>query len=170
MKNDKQKKNLDENEEKSDIIEEPEIVSEEDSENSTLQKKVEELEDQLKRTLADFQNREKRIIEERQEWIKSASRDLIIRLLPVLDTLILANQHDKSEGLNISAQQFLDVLKTEGVEPIKTEGKDFDPILMECVQTEEGKEGKVLEEIRSGYTLNEKVIRPALVKVGKENN
>lgn len=161
MKNEGKKKKQDDNEEKSDIIEEPA------NESSTLQKKVEELEDQVKRTLADFQNREKRIFEERQEWIKTASRDLIVRLLPVLDTIILAKQHDKSEGLRIAVQQFLDVLKAEGVEQIKTEGKDFDPILMECVQTEVGTEGKVLKEIRMGYELNGRVIRPALVKVGK---
>lgn len=128
----------------------------------------EELENQLKRALADYQNLEKRVGQERLEWIRSANKELMLRLLPVLDTLMLASQHVADKGLQLSIQQFLDVLKSEGVERIETVGKHFDPKQMECVQTEEGEEGKVLEEVRPGYTLYDQVLRVAQVKVGKK--
>ena len=82
-----------------------------------------ELENLLKRALADYQNLEKRTEEERQEWIKSGNRNLILNLLPVLDTLFLAQKHIQDEGLNLSIQKFLDVLSEEGVSRIKTENE-----------------------------------------------
>ena len=90
-----------------------------------------------------------------------------MRILPVLDTLILAKQHSEDKSLDVSVKQFLDILKSEGVEEIETEGKDFDPHTMEAVATEEGKEGQVTSEIQTGYIMNDKLLRPALVKVGK---
>lgn len=136
----------------------------------TLQKRIEELEHQLKRALADYQNLEKRVQQERGEWIRSANKDLILRLLPALDTLLLAGKHVVDQGLALSIQQFLDALKEEGVACVETEGKDFDPLLMECVETQQGEENRVIEEVRAGYTLHGRVIRPAQVKVGKREN
>lgn len=133
-----------------------------------------ELEAQVKRTLADYQNLEKRSQEEKYYWIKTANKELLLRLLPVLDTLTLAHKHAKDESLSVSIQQFLDVLKGEGVTRVETKGKEFDPKTMECVVTEDvdpttasGQEGKVLEELRTGYMLRDMVLRPAQVKVGK---
>lgn len=137
---------------------------------NTLQKRIEELEHQLKRALADYQNLEKRVQQEKGEWIRSANKDLILRLLPALDTLLLAGKHVSDQGLALSIQEFLDVLKEEGVARIETEGKDFDPLLMECVETQEGQEGKVYSEVRVGYTLHGRAVRPAQVKVGKGEN
>lgn len=131
---------------------------------------VKDLENQLKRALADYQNLEKRVVEERSSFIRSANRDLILRLLPVLDTLMLAQKHVVNEGLTLSIQQFLDAIKDEGVERIVTEGKDFDPALMECINTQEGQEGKVLFEVRTGYTLHGTVLRAAQVTVGKKDH
>lgn len=130
-------------------------------------KKSEELENKYKRALADYQNLEKRVKEERSNWIKTANKELILRLLPVLDTLILAGQHVQDQGLKLGIQHFLSVLKSEGVEKIETVGKQFDPATMECIEIVSGEEGKVLEEIRAGYKVNEQVLRPAQVKVGK---
>lgn len=144
------------------------VVARELSELSKLKKRNEELENQVKRVLADYQNLEKRVREERINWIKTANKELLLRLLPVLDTLILAGQHVQNQGLQLSIQQFLGVLKNEGVERIETVGKEFDPKLMECVDTVEGEEGKVVEEVRAGYTLNDQVIRPAQVRVGRQ--
>jgi len=134
----------------------------------TLKQKIEELENQNKRILADYQNLEKRVAEERQEWILKANKDLLLRLLPVLDTLILATIHSKDQNLTVSLQQFLEVLKQEGVEKIKTIGANFDPHLMECIETVGGEEGKVIEEIRAGYMLYDKVLRVAQVKIGRQ--
>lgn len=140
----------------------------ESDEIETVKQRAEELENNYKRALADYQNLQKRVQEEKSEWIRSSNRDLLLRLLPVLDTLILAEKHLKDQGLTVSINQFLDTLKSEGVTRIKTEGEDFNPHLMECVTTEPGEEGKVLEELRAGYMLYDKVLRPAQVKVGKE--
>ena len=129
--------------------------------------KIENLENQLKRALADYQNLEKRINGEKSEWIKLANKDLLLRLLPGLDSLILAERHTKDEGVKLSIKHFLDSLEEVGVKKIETEGKDFDPNLMEAVGTISGDEGKVVEEVRAGYTLFGSVLRPAQVIVGK---
>lgn len=141
---------------------------EENKETLELKKQNEELELQVKRILADYQNLEKRVACERKELIICANKDLIMRLLPVLDTLTMAEKHSEDQGLKLSVKQFIDVLKTEGVEKIETEGKDFDPRTMECVEVKKGEEGKVLSEVRAGYSLNERVLRAAQVMVGKE--
>ncbi|MBI1982108.1 MAG: nucleotide exchange factor GrpE [Candidatus Levybacteria bacterium] len=136
-------------------------------ETEELKQRIEDLENKYKRALADYQNLEKRAKEERSAWIKTANKELILQLLPVLDTLILADQHVPNEGLQLSIQQFISALKTEGVEKVETIGKQFDPITMECIETLSGEEGKVLEEVRFGYKLYDLVLRPAQVKVGK---
>ncbi|MGI8420070.1 MAG: nucleotide exchange factor GrpE [Candidatus Levyibacteriota bacterium] len=121
-----------------------------------------------KRALADYQNLQKRTQEDRQQWILGANRELLLRIMTVLDTLMLAQQHVQDKNLEVSIQQFLDVLKSEGVIRIETEGKKFDPHLMEAIATGEGKEGEVLEELRAGFLLHDKLLRAAQVKVGKE--
>lgn len=126
-----------------------------------LKQKTEELENNYKRALADYQNLEKRVREERNDRILRANKDLLLHLLPVLDTLMLAKKHIKvgDEGLDLSIKQFHDVLKNENVERIETVGKNFDPHFMECIETVDGEEGKVIEEIRAGYMLYDKVLR-----------
>lgn len=127
---------------------------------------VEEITNQLKRAVADYQNLEKRIADQKSNWIMSANKDLILRLLPGLDSLLLAEKHTNDEGVKISIKHFVDSLESEGVKEIKTEGAEFDPNLMEAISTKEGEEGKVVEEVKPGYTLNGEVIRPAQVVVG----
>ncbi|MCL5433070.1 MAG: nucleotide exchange factor GrpE [Patescibacteria group bacterium] len=139
------------------------IIKEEES-----KKELEELEGKYKRALADYQNLEKRVAEQKSEWAKSANRELLLKLLPVLDNLELALKHTEDEGLKISVVQFLSALKSEGVEKIEVLGKEFDPNVMECIGTGEGEENKVIEEIRPGYTLFDRVLRPAQVRVGKK--
>lgn len=135
------------------------------NETKELQEKVQDLENQLKRAVADYQNLEKRVSEEKSEWIKMANRDLLLKLLPVFDSLILAQRHIQDEGLNLSVKQFLDVLRNVGVERINTQNQTFDPSTMEAIE-KTGDEGKVLEETRAGFTLFGKMLRPAQVKVG----
>ena len=142
--------------------------TEDNKEIEQLNQKVEEFETKYKRALADYQNLEKRVSEQRLDLIKGANKDLLLRLLPVLDTLVLANQHVQNEGLQVSINQFLDTLKSEGVTRIETIGKEFDPALMEVIATEAGDEDKVLEEMRAGFLIHDKLLRPAQVKVGKK--
>lgn len=135
------------------------------NETKELQEKVQDLENQLKRAVADYQNLEKRVSEEKSEWIKMANRDLLLKLLPVFDSLILAQRHIQDEGLNLSVKQFLDVLRDVGVERINTQNQTFDPSKMEAIE-KTGDEGKVIDETRAGFTLFGKMLRPAQVKVG----
>jgi molecular chaperone GrpE len=128
------------------------------------------LENQLKRALADYQNLEKRVVSEKSEWIKIANKGLLLRLLPALDNLSLAEKHTQDEGVKLSISQILNAFKEEGIEKIDTVGKDFDPNSMEAVSTIQGDEGKVVEELRAGYTLFGQVLRPAQVMVGKQQN
>lgn len=146
---------------------------EERDEYEELEQRAQEWEEKYKRALADYQNLVKRVQEEKADWIRSANRELLLRILPLLDTLILAGQHSEDQTLKVTLQQFLDLLKAEGVERIKTDGKDFDPHLMEAIESVEvdpteasGQEGKVVEEVRAGYILHDKLLRPAQVKVG----
>lgn len=127
---------------------------------------LEHIENQLKRALADYQNLEKRIAEEKSVWIKIANKDLLLKLLPGLDSLILAENHTQDEGVKLSIRHFLDALEQVGVKQIETVGKDFDPKFMEAVSTTEDQEGKVIKEVRQGYTLFDIILRPAQVVVG----
>ena len=174
------KQNTDE-ELKEELIEEAEkeeLTLEADEEIEEIEKEeekpgddqVKQLENQLRRALADYQNLERRVADQKSNWIMSANKDLILRLLPGLDNLLLADKHTQDEGVKIAIKHFLDILESDGVQKIKTENADFDPNLMEAVTTTEGEEGKVVEEIKAGYTLNGEVIRPAQVIVGKAAN
>lgn len=136
-------------------------------EKKVEQTELENLENQLKRALADYQNLEKRIAEEKAGWIKISNKDLILRLLPGIDNLLLAEKHTQDEGVKLSIKHFLDALENEGVKKIETEGRDFDPKLMEAVGTIKGEDNKVVEEVRSGYMIYDSVLRPAQVMVGK---
>lgn len=133
-----------------------------------LKSKIEELENQVKRIFADYQNLQKRVEIERREWLIKANKDLILRFLPALDFLLLSSKHIRDEGLSLSIQKFFDILKSEGVEKIETVGKEFDPNTMEGITTITGEENKVMEELRKGYKMGDQILRPAQVAVGKK--
>ncbi len=133
-------------------------------------KDLENLENQLKRALADYQNLEKRVSLEKSEWIKISNKDLLLKLLPGLDSLILALKHTQDEGVKVSIKHFIDILENEGVKKIEAVGKNFDPNLMEAISTVEGEEGIVIEEVRVGYTISDNVLRPAQVVVGRNKS
>ncbi|MBI4096361.1 MAG: nucleotide exchange factor GrpE [Candidatus Levybacteria bacterium] len=147
-------------------VSEPKI----DKKTDACKEKIEELENQNKRVLADYRNLENRIQNERGEWILKANKQLLLNILPVLDTLIQANKHSKDQSLALALQQFLGILEKEGVKRIEAEGKNFDPALMEGIGTVEGEEGKVISETRQGYMLYDKVLRPTQVIVGKKGD
>ena len=144
-----------------------------DKNNTKIKKeegKIEDFENKYKRALADYQNLEKRAREEKASWIISANKQLLLKLLPIFDTLMLASKHSQDQSLQISVGQFLEVLKNEGVVRIETKDKDFDPHKMEVIQTAAGEENKVIEELRSGFMIGENVLRPAQVTVGKKGD
>jgi molecular chaperone GrpE len=162
MSTDKIKNTIDETNE---VETTEEIVTEE---QPNWEEKLAECEDKYKRALADYQNLEKRVREERISLISFANKELLLRFLPILDTLILAQEHTKDQGVQVSVNQFLDTLRSENIIRIETEGKEFDPELMEAVGTDKGKDGIVLKETRAGYLYHDKLLRPAQVIVGKE--
>lgn len=133
-----------------------------------IQTELEDLTKRWKRALADYQNLEKRVETGQQEFVRFANAGLVLKILPALDTLKKAEKHLQDEGLRLAIKQLRDGLEEEGLKRIEVLGRDFDPNLMECVGVEEGEENKVLEETRTGYWLNEKLLRPAQVKVGKQ--
>ena len=155
-------------------VEETDETSDEHIENNAevvnpKDQKIAELESQAKRYLADYQNLQRHTQEQKGEWIRSANRDLLLKLLPVLDTLMLAQKHTQDKGIELSINQFLHILTQEGLTRIKTIGEEFNPYHMEAVGTTDGEEGKVIEEARAGFMLFDQVLRSAQVIVGKKN-
>lgn len=142
----------------------------EESKVELLQKKIEELEEQLKRTVADYRNLQKRTDEQRREFIQYAKSELLLELFGAFDALFLAEKYVTDEGLKLSIRLLRETFERIGVKRIETEGKMYDARLMECIATEEGEEGKVLAETRPGFMLDDKILRPAQVKVGKNKN
>src|SRR6058998_657245 len=126
---------------------------------------------------ADFDNYKKRVRQEQMETIQHASADLIARVLPVLDDLYNVLEHkpeglDESwvKGLELSVRKLEDALGTHGLQPIDAVGARFDPKLHEAVGHEESAEhpeDTVVSELRRGYRLRDRVVRPALVKVSR---
>jgi len=134
-----------------------------------LKQQVEEFKNKYLRAIADYQNLEKRVGEERFELMKMANKNLLIKILPFLDNLEKAELFVKDEGLKISKDHFVQILKDAGLEEIEMMGKDFDPISAEAVQLVPGKEeGKIVEVLQKGYKFEDKIIRVAQVKVSKK--
>ena len=153
------------------IVEEGEVEENEQEvgeELAKLQELASQLDNQLKRSLADYQNLQRRVQEEKAGWIRMANKDLLLKLLPIFDTLILAQKHLSDKGLELSINQFLQVLEAEGVKKIETKDKEFDAQTMEAIGTAEvdKKQGKVVEEVRVGFMYFDLVLRPAQVIVG----
>ena len=131
--------------------------------------KPQELEDQLKRALADYQNLEKRVEEERKLLSKLSASLLIEKLLPVLDNLEKAQVHLKDEGLEIVIKQFNDILTGEGVEEVVAEGAQFNPNFHEAVESQQGEhDNVVIKVLTKGYKIEDTILRPAKVIVSKK--
>jgi len=134
----------------------------------TLQLKCEEYLNGWKRERADFLNYKKAEMERIGDLAKYANEEIILNILPVLDNLFLAQAHINDNGLSQVLRQFQDLLKKEGIEPIETIGKPFDPNTMEAVGESEGEQKDVvIEEVQRGYTMHGKIIRVARVKISK---
>jgi molecular chaperone GrpE len=131
-------------------------------------KKLEEKKEDSKylRALADYQNLEKRVEREKENFVRFANAVLILKMLPILDNLERANEHLKDQGIELVIKQFKDALSSEGVTEIEAVGAAFNPELHEAIEKISGEEGKVLSVVEKGYRLGEKVIRPAKVRVG----
>jgi molecular chaperone GrpE len=141
-----------------------------------MQEENEQLRGKFLRMTADFQNYKKRIEKEKSDIYNYANEKLIIDLLPIIDNLERAVQSLGEEGkeesfikgIDMILQQFLDILKKNGVQEIAAIDENFDPNYHHAVMQEEHPDyetNKIIEVFQKGYMLNEKVIRPAMVKV-----
>ena len=120
-----------------------------------------------KKERADFINYKKEEAIRVEEFVRFANEDLILELIDVLDNLDLGLKHEPTELLKKLSKDFEELLRKYGVEKIKTEGESFDPALHEAIEAVEASESNNLEEIRPGYTMHGKVIRPARVRLVK---
>ena len=140
-----------------------------------LRKERDALQDRLLRTAAEFDNFRKRIDRERRDLADFAAADLLTDILPVVDDLERALQVQAAgdtesyrKGVELIHRQLLDILRRRGVKPMEVVGADFDPRFHQAVSQEASRkhrEGEIIEEMRRGYLLNDKLLRPAMVKV-----
>ena len=142
-----------------------------------LEQEVENLTTDLQRTQADFINYKRRAEEEQAQVMELAKETVIGQLLPLLDDIERALGHVPKElaknawaqGVVKVARQVEKFLMDLGVQAIKAEGEEFNPELHEAVGYEDGngEHEVVIEELRTGYKMGDRVIRPSMVKVGK---
>jgi len=138
---------------------------------------IEQLKDQLLRTIAEFDNYKKRTIKEKAELILNGSEKTVTAILPVLDDFerAMADHTDDptaiKEGMELIFKKFVKTLEGLGVKKIETDNQDFDVDFHEAIAMVPGmgddKKGKVIDCVQTGYMLNDKVIRHAKVAVGQ---
>ena len=131
--------------------------------------------DNWRRAEADLQNYKRRAEQERDESRRFSSASLIINLLPIVDDFERAFASIDSnlagltwlDGLRLIYRKLLALLEAAGVRQIQADGQQFDPRIHEAVAHIDGEEGKVLSEVQRGYMLHDRVLRPAMVVVGR---
>ena len=142
--------------------------------------KAKEYHEMLLRTAAEFDNYKKRIVREKQESAKLANESILQKLIPVLDNFEMAlaatgNAQNVSvqsvqTGVSMILQQLRGALKDTGLEEINAAGQKFDPNMHEALSQQESAdvpEGQVLQQLRKGYKLRDRLLRPAGVIVAK---
>jgi molecular chaperone GrpE len=160
------------------VTEEEQPVEEGGDEVAALQAERDELFDRLQRLAAEFDNYRKRNARESAALIERANERLVKELLPILDdlgrALDAAEEHEEAkleEGVQLVHRALSDLLAKEGLAEISTDGK-FDPHVHEALlsQPSDEEEGSVIEVVQKGYTLGDKVLRPARVVVAAPGN
>lgn len=155
----------------------PDEIEKLKQELNSLQAEKEDMYQRLLRTQAEFDNYKKRSLKEREADRVYKAQDLAFELLPAIDNFeralqVEVNDTNKGllEGISMVYRQLIDALKSQGVEPIESVGKEFDPNLHQAVmqiEDESADSNIVLEELQKGYVIKDRVIRPAMVKVNK---
>lgn len=137
---------------------------------------IEQLEDKVKRQLAEFENFRNRTEKEKHAMFETGARSVIEKILPVVDNFergLATVPEDKKEdpfvdGMERIYKQFLTELENIGVKPIEAIGKEFDPNLHNAVmqvESEEYESGVVAQELQKGYTYRDSVVRHSMVAV-----
>jgi len=135
--------------------------------------------DKYLRLYSEFENFRRRTTKERLEWMQTASKDVIINVLPVIDdmeralkSMETANDISKSaiEGMELIYKKLYSIMEKTGLKPMNAQGQTFDPELHEAITQFSAPSpdlvGKVIDEVEKGYLLHDKVIRFAKVVVG----
>lgn len=150
------------------ISKEEKLIQEKDN-------KINELTETIQRLQADFENYKKRVQVENLQLKTYCTKDIILKLLPILDTFELAfkntdNKEEFEKGIEMIFAGFYQSLEDLGLKKIETESCKFDPFKHEVLLTHESEkeEGTILEEIQKGYILDDKVIRHSKVKIAKK--
>jgi molecular chaperone GrpE len=157
---------------------EPTVVPPGDSSAVREKTRVErdELLDRMARMQAEFENARKRLAREQNEFKEFALADTITSLLPVLDGLDWAlqtpyqNVEEFRSGISLIRKQLEDFLSSLGLRPIAAKGEPFDPRVHEAVEvvnTEVAPDNQVLKDVRRGYKLKDRLLRPAMVLVSR---
>jgi molecular chaperone GrpE len=122
------------------------------------------------RALADYQNLEKRVRDEKAEFSQVIQANMMSHLIPVLDNLYQAEIFIKDQGLKIVKDQLVNTLAEIGLKEIELMGKEYDPHTAEAIEVVDGEQDNiVVEVIKKGYMLGERVIRAGQVKVSRKN-
>jgi molecular chaperone GrpE len=148
------------------------------SENEKLKAERDALLDRLARLQAEFDNARKRAVREQQDFREFAAADVIRNILPSLDSFERAlkvggDSGDFRNGVELIYRQLQDALQKAGVQPIAAVGQAFDPRLheaIEMVDTTAVPDHQVMEELQRGYKYKERMLRPAMVKVARNNH
>ena len=134
-----------------------------------------ELTGSLQRLQAEFENYKKGVEKEKKDFIRYASQNLIIKLLPIIDSFesALKNHKDKNkfiEGMKLVFSQFYSTLEKEGLKQINPLNEKFDPYKHEVMMHEkyDKPDNTITEVLQKGYILSDKVIRHAKVKIAKK--
>ncbi|CAG1008976.1 Protein GrpE [Anaerolineales bacterium] len=145
------------------------------SQLAEAESKASEYKDGWARSQAEFQNYKKRIERDNELTYASMKGDIVKKVLPVLDDLELALQNRPvddawANGIELIARKLQNILESEGVKRIEAKGLAFDPNFHDAIThevSEEVESGHVIDVVRNGYTLGERVIRPATVRVAQ---
>ncbi len=150
------------------------VVETEESKVAELEETVKQLNDKVLRQMAEFDNFRKRTQKEKQTSFADGTKNVVEKLLPVLDNFerAMVSEEDKEanfyKGVEMIYKQFNGMLNELGIKPIESVGQEFDPNLHFAVATEENEEfgeNTVSEELQKGYMHHDRVLRAAMVKV-----
>ncbi len=144
-------------------------LAEKSKELALAQNQIVDCSNNWKRALADYQNLQKRINQQQNDFVRFAVKEFVEKLLSVVDDLEKAAAHIKDQGLDLGLKKLYGMLEKEGVAKIEVIDKNFDIQTMEAISVVEGeKDNKVISLVRNGYTMHGSVIRPAQVIVSKK--
>ncbi len=149
-----------------------------DDRTAELESTLTELKEKHLRLLAEFDNYKKRTSRERYELLNTASKDVILALLPVVDDFERALKVDadgqavtSKEGIRLIYNRLLNVLQSQGLKAMESNGEAFDADLHDAITEVPAPRpdlvGKIIDTVEKGYSLNDKIIRHAKVVIGK---